>query len=817
MAQNISASARERSVQQEVPVLPLRDVVVYPHMVIPLFVGRDKSIRALDAAMATDKQILLIAQKSADVDEPRVKDLYEIGTLANILQLLKLPDGTVKVLVEGSQRAQIDRFLTTQEAFSALIRPMSETLEMDEREQDVLMRSALALFDQYVKLNKKVPPEVLTSLASIDDAGRLADTMAAHMALKLDEKQRVLEMIDIAVRLEHLMSLMEAENDILQMEKRIRGRVKRQMEKNQREYYLNEQMKAIQKELGELEDAPNEIEDLARRIEAAGMPREAKNKALGELNKLKLMSPMSAEATVVRNYIDTLVSVPWKKRTRIRNDIQVAESVLDQDHYGLEKVKERILEYLAVQQRVRKLKGPILCLVGPPGVGKTSLGQSIALATNRKFVRMSLGGVRDEAEIRGHRRTYIGALPGKIIQNLSKAGSRNALLLLDEIDKMAMDFRGDPASALLEVLDPEQNHTFADHYLEVDFDLSEVMFVATANTLNIPPALLDRMEVIRLSGYTEDEKVAIAERYLVPKQMRNNGLKSSELTIRENTLRDIIRHYTREAGVRNLEREISKLCRKVVKEVLLKKRDTATVITPKSLEKYLGVQRYRYGRADEHDQIGQVTGLAWTEVGGELLRIESALVPGKGKFTYTGQLGDVMQESIQAAMTVVRARADALGVPPDFHNQFDIHIHVPEGATPKDGPSAGVAMCTALVSALTKIPVRSTVAMTGEITLRGEVLPIGGLKEKLLAAHRGGIETVIIPLENERDLTEIPKNIKQHLKIHPVRWIDAVLDLALTQSPAPIETKIDGDAAVPAVEVEEAADSAREPSARLRH
>jgi len=819
MAQNIPASGRERSIQQEVPVLPLRDVVVYPHMVIPLFVGRDKSIRALDAAMATDKQILLIAQKSADVDEPDVKDLYEIGTLANILQLLKLPDGTVKVLVEGSQRAQIDRFLTTEDAFSALIQPMSETLEMDEREQEVLMRSSLALFDQYVKLNKKVPPEVLTSLASIDDAGRLADTMAAHMALKLDEKQRVLEMIDIAVRLEHLMSLMEAENDILQMEKRIRGRVKRQMEKNQREYYLNEQMKAIQKELGELEDAPNEIEDLARRIEAAGMPREAKNKALGELNKLKLMSPMSAEATVVRNYIDTLVSVPWKKRTRIRNDIKVAEAVLDKDHYGLEKVKERILEYLAVQQRVRKLKGPILCLVGPPGVGKTSLGQSIALATNRKFVRMSLGGVRDEAEIRGHRRTYIGALPGKIIQNLSKAGSRNAFFLLDEIDKMAMDFRGDPASALLEVLDPEQNHTFADHYLEVDFDLSEVMFVATANTLNIPPALLDRMEVIRLSGYTEDEKVAIAERYLVPKQIRNNGLKSSELVIRENTLRDIIRHYTREAGVRNLEREISKLCRKVVKEILLKKRDTPTVITPKSLEKYLGVQRYRYGRADEHDQIGQVTGLAWTEVGGELLRIESALVPGKGKFTYTGQLGDVMQESIQAAMTVVRARADALGVPADFHNQFDIHIHVPEGATPKDGPSAGVAMCTALVSALTKIPVRSTVAMTGEITLRGEVLPIGGLKEKLLAAHRGGIETVIIPLENERDLTEIPKNIKQHLKIHPVRWIDEVLDLALTQHPAPIETKIDGEE--PVVEADEAreggAEAGREQGARLHH
>jgi ATP-dependent Lon protease len=792
-------------------------------MVIPLFVGRDKSIRALDGAMTTDKQILLIAQRSADVDDPGVKDLYEIGTLANILQLLKLPDGTVKVLVEGNQRAVISRFVATEDSFSAIIRPMEEILDADDREQEVLMRSAMTLFDQYVKLNKKVPPEVppevLTSLASIEDAGRLADTMAAHMALKLDEKQRVLEIIDVQGRLEHLMGLMESENDILQMEKRIRGRVKRQMEKNQREYYLNEQMKAIQKELGELEDAPNEIEDLAKRIQAAGMPREAKSKAQAELNKLKLMSPMSAEATVVRNYIDTLVSVPWKKRTRIHNDIKVAEAVLDKDHYGLERVKERILEYLAVQQRVRKLKGPILCLVGPPGVGKTSLGQSIARATNRKFVRMSLGGVRDEAEIRGHRRTYIGALPGKIIQNLSKAGSRNAFFLLDEIDKMAMDFRGDPASALLEVLDPEQNHTFVDHYLEVDFDLSEVMFVGTANTLNIPPALLDRMEVIRLSGYTEDEKVAIAERYLVPKQTQNNGLKEGELAIRESALRDIVRHYTREAGVRNLEREISKICRKVVKEVLLKKRDTPTTVSSKTLEKYLGVQRFRYGRADEHDQVGQVTGLAWTEVGGELLRIESALVPGKGKFSYTGQLGDVMQESIQAAMTVVRSRADALGVPPDFHTNFDVHIHVPEGATPKDGPSAGVAMCTALVSALTKIPVRSSVAMTGEITLRGEVLPIGGLKEKLLAAHRGGIETVIIPLENERDLTEIPKNIKQHLKIYPVRWIDEVLELALTERPEAVGLKIDGDdpVTVDADTHESTADTARDQTARLHH
>ncbi len=690
------------------PVLPLRDVVVYPHMVIPLFVGRDKSIKALDSAMGTNKQILLIAQKSADMDDPEVGDLHPIGTLANILQLLKLPDGTVKVLVEGIRRARIDAYVDMDALFVATVTPLTETFAADEREQEVLMRSAVSLFDQYVKLNKKVPPEVLTSLASIDDAGRLADTLAAHMSLKLDEKQHVLEIIDIQARIEHLMGLMEGENDILQMEKRIRGRVKKQMEKNQREYYLNEQIKAIQKELGDLEEAPpSEVEELTRRIEAAGMPREVKTKALTELNKLKLMAPMSAEATVVRNYVDTLINVPWKKRTRIRNDLATAEEVLERDHYGLDKVKERILEYLAVQQRVRKLKGPILCLVGPPGVGKTSLGQSIARATNRKFVRMSLGGVRDEAEIRGHRRTYIGALPGKIIHNLSKVGSRNPLFLLDEIDKMSMDFRGDPASALLEVLDPEQNHTFGDHYLEVDFDLSEVMFVATANTLNIPPALLDRMEVIRLSGYTEDEKVNIAERYLIPKQLTNNGLKEEEVTIRDGALRDIIRHYTREAGVRNMEREISKICRKVVKEILLKPKSGKVTVAPKSLEKYLGVPRFRYGRADERDQIGQVTGLAWTEVGGELLRIESALVPGKGKFTYTGQLGDVMQESIQAAMTVVRSRAESLGIDPEFHQKTDIHIHVPEGATPKDGPSAGVAMCTALVSALTQVPVRS--------------------------------------------------------------------------------------------------------------
>ncbi len=765
------------------PVLPLRDVVVYPHMVIPLFVGRDKSIKALDAAMRENKQILLVAQKSAEVDDPGMEDMHEIGTLANILQLLKLPDGTVKVLVEGEERARIVEFLANEDYFVAEISPIHEGAQLDEREEEVLMRSAVSLFDQYVKLNKKVPPEVLTSLSSIDDPSRLADTLAAHMSLKLEEKQEVLEMPDVRERLEHLMALMESENDILQMEKRIRGRVKQQMEKNQREYYLNEQMKAIQKELGELEEAPNEIEEMANRIEKAGMTKEAKTKALAELNKLKLMSPMSAEATVVRNYIDTLINVPWKKRTKIRMDLGAAEDVLEADHYGLDKVKERILEYLAVQQRVRKLKGPILCLVGPPGVGKTSLGKSIARATNRKFVRMSLGGVRDEAEIRGHRRTYIGALPGKILQNLIKVGTRNPLFLLDEIDKMAMDFRGDPASALLEVLDPEQNNTFADHYLEVDFDLSEVMFVATANTLNIPPALLDRMEVIRLSGYTEDEKVNIAQRYLVPKQIANNGLKEEELLIREAAIRDIIRYYTREAGVRNLEREIAKICRKVVKEILLTKGKKRINVTPGNLEKFLGVKRFRYGLADEHDQVGQVTGLAWTEVGGELLRIETALVPGKGKFTYTGQLGDVMQESIQAATTVVRSRAAALGVDEDFYQKYDVHIHVPEGATPKDGPSAGIGMCTSLVSALTRIPVRADVAMTGEITLRGEVLPIGGLKEKLLAAHRGGINTVIIPQENERDLVEIPRNIKKNLNIRPVRWIDEVLDIALVRTP----------------------------------
>ncbi|MEJ2692915.1 MAG: endopeptidase La [Candidatus Thiodiazotropha sp.] len=789
MGQDYENSGKMLDPMNTVPVLPLRDVVVYPHMVIPLFVGRDKSIQALDAAMQSNKQILLAAQKMADVDDPEVSDLYAIGTLANILQLLKLPDGTVKVLVEGGERACITEFVEVDDYFTARLESLSDTLDLDARETEVLMRSATNLFDQYVKLNKKVPPEVLTSLSSIDDPSRLADTIAAHMSLKLDEKQHVLEMPNVRERLEHLMGLMEGENDILQMEKRIRGRVKRQMEKNQREYYLNEQMKAIQKELGDMDDAPNEIEDLTKKIETAGMTKEAKGKATGELNKLKLMSPMSAEATVVRNYIDTLVGLPWKKRTKIRNDIAAAEKVLNDDHYGLEKVKERILEYLAVQQRVRKLKGPILCLVGPPGVGKTSLGQSIARATNRKFTRMALGGVRDEAEIRGHRRTYIGALPGKIINNLSKVKTRNPLFLLDEIDKMAMDFRGDPASALLEVLDPEQNHTFNDHYLEVDFDLSEVMFVATANTMNIPPPLLDRMEVIRLSGYTEEEKVNIAERYLVPKQMENNGLKPDELVIRESALRDVVRYYTREAGVRNLEREVAKTCRKVVKEILLKQPAGTITVTPKKLEEYLGVKRFRYGRADEYDQVGQVTGLAWTEVGGELLRIEAALMPGKGRLSHTGQLGEVMQESIQAAMTVVRSRADSLGLEEDFHQKFDVHIHVPEGATPKDGPSAGVGMCTSLVSALTRIAVRADVAMTGEITLRGEVLPIGGLKEKLLAAHRGGITTVIIPLENERDLVDIPKNIKQHLEIRPVQWIDEVLQIALKEVPSPKESK----------------------------
>ena len=773
------------NIDEFVPVLPLRDVVVYPHMVIPLFVGRDKSIDAIDAAMNDDKQLLLVAQKGADVDDPEFDDLYQAGTLANILQLLKLPDGTVKVLVEGSQRCKVLEYQVIEGYYAATVEEINDQIHLSDQEQDVLLRTAISSFDQYVKLNNKIPPEVLNSLAGIDDPVRLADTIAAHMTLKVEEKQAILEMEDVAARLESLMTLMEGENDLLEMEKRIRGRVKKQMEKNQREYYLNEQMKAIQKELGDMDDASNEIEALEKKISAAGMSKDARTKADAELNKLKLMSPMSAEATVVRNYIDWMVGVPWKKKTKVRHDLKIAEEVLETEHYGLEKVKERILEYLAVQQRVKKLKGPILCLVGPPGVGKTSLGQSIARATNRKYVRMALGGVRDEAEIRGHRRTYIGSMPGKILQNLSRVKTRNPMFLLDEIDKMAADFRGDPASALLEVLDPEQNHTFADHYLEVDFDLSDVMFVATANTMNIPPALLDRMEVIRLAGYTEDEKINIATRFLIPKQIENNGLKSSEIDISESVVRDIVRFYTREAGVRGLEREISKICRKVVKGLLLKPRKTRVSIKETNLDDYLGVKRFSYGLAEENDQVGQVTGLAWTEVGGELLTIESAVMPGKGKQSATGKLGDVMKESIEAAVTVVRSRAQMLGIENEAFQKNDIHIHVPEGATPKDGPSAGIGMCTAIISALTQIPVKANVAMTGEITLRGEVLPIGGLKEKLLAARRGGITTVLIPSENEKDLVEIPDNIKQNLEIKPVHWIDEVLEVALQYMPTP--------------------------------
>ena len=770
---------------QNIPVLPLRDVVVYPHMVIPLFVGREKSILALDQAMRGSKQILLVAQKQADVDDPGPDDIYRIGTLATILQLLKLPDGTVKVLVEGSVRARI-KDMTVEEFFTANVEILKDQGQYDEREVDVLTRSVVSQFEQYVKLNRKVAPEILTALAGIEEPGRLADNVAAHMALKLDAKQRVLEMLEVRKRLEHILALLEGEMDVLQIEKRIRGRVKQQMEKSQREYYLNEQMKAIQKELGELEDAPNELGELEQRIQKAGMPKEARDKSMAELGKLKLMSPMSAEATVVRNYIDWLVKLPWKKKTKVVHNINTAEKVLEEDHYGLEKVKERIIEYLAVQQRVKALKGPILCLVGPPGVGKTSLGQSIARATNRKFVRMSLGGVRDEAEIRGHRRTYIGSMPGKIVQNLVKTGVNNPLFLLDEIDKMAMDFRGDPSSALLEVLDPEQNSTFNDHYLEVDLDLSQVMFVCTANSLNIPAPLLDRMEVIRLPGYTEDEKSAIARKYLLPKQIKQNGLQPNELSVSDLSIKDVIRYYTREAGVRNLEREMSKICRKSVKQLLTEKNLKTISVTPKNLNKYLGIRRFNYGRAEEQDQIGQVTGLAWTEVGGELLTIEASVVPGKGKFLDTGKLGDVMKESIQAAMTVVRSRASLLGLEPDFNQKVDLHIHVPEGATPKDGPSAGIGMCTALVSALTKVPVRSDVAMTGEITLRGQVLPIGGLKEKLLAAHRGGIRMALIPDENSKDLADIPQNIKDSLDIRPVKWIDEVLQLALKHMPEPL-------------------------------
>ncbi|NQZ23226.1 MAG: endopeptidase La [Colwellia sp.] len=762
----------------EIPVLALRDVVVYPQMVIPLFVGREKSIRCLDIAMEHDKQVFLVAQKDAAVDDPTADDVYQAGTIATILQMLKLPDGTVKVLVEGVRRAEILQFVETEEFFTADIEFLDiETVDEDDCE--ALVRSAISQFEGYVKLNKKIPPEVLTSVSGIDDAEQLADTMAAHMPLKLAEKQKVLEIKNVAQRLEYLMALMEGEIDILQVEKKIRTRVKKQMEKSQREYYLNEQMKAIQKELGDDEDGSNEIEQIEKQIDEAQMPADAKEKTLSEVKKLKMMSPMSAEATVVRSYIDWMISVPWKKRSKLKRNLKLAQETLDKDHYGLDKVKERILEYLAVQQRVSQLKGPILCLVGPPGVGKTSLGQSIAKATGRKYVRMALGGVRDEAEIRGHRRTYIGSLPGKLIQKIAKAGVKNPLFLLDEIDKMASDMRGDPASALLEVLDPEQNSSFNDHYLEVDYDLSDVMFVATSNSMDIPGPLLDRMEVIRLSGYTEDEKLNIAKDHLLDKQIGRNGLKDKEISIEDSAIMGIIRYYTREAGVRSLEREISKLCRKAVKAILLDKSLKKVTINQDNLSEFLGVQRFDYGKAENQNRIGQVTGLAWTSVGGELLTIETASVPGKGKLTYTGSLGDVMQESIQAAMTVVRSRTEKLRINEDFHEKRDIHVHVPEGATPKDGPSAGVGMCTALVSSLTGNPVKADVAMTGEITLRGEVLPIGGLKEKLLAAHRGGIKTVIIPKDNERDLEEIPDNVKGELAIHPVKWIDEVLKIAL--------------------------------------
>ena len=777
------------------PLLPLRDVVVFPHMVIPLFVGRPKSIKALEAAMEEGKNVVLVAQKSAANDEPTPEDLYGVGTVASILQMLKLPDGTVKVLVEGVHRARINHVLNVKENYEADVSPIPQE-EGDNNEVEAMRRSLFGQFDQYVKLNKKIPPEVLTSLSGIENASRLSDTIAAHLPLKLEQKQQILENFDVPARLEQLLGLLETEIDILQVEKRIRGRVKRQMEKSQREYYLNEQVKAIQKELGETEEGAD-IDELEKKIKAAHMSKEARTKADAELKKLKLMSPMSAEATVVRNFIDTLVGLPWKKKTKVNADLVNAEKVLDTDHYGLEKVKERIVEYLAVQSRVDKLKAPILCLVGPPGVGKTSLGQSIAKATNRKFIRMSLGGVRDESEIRGHRRTYIGSMPGKILQNMTKVSVRNPLFLLDEVDKMGMDFRGDPASALLEVLDPEQNHTFQDHYVEVDFDLSDVMFVATSNSFNIPPALLDRMEVIRLAGYTEDEKVHIARQYLLPKQMKANGVKDEELHIADPALRDIARYYTREAGVRGMDREIARICRKVVKAQLTKKKDGKVQVQAKNLDKYLGVRRYSYGIAEKTNQVGQVTGLAWTEVGGELLTVEAARLPGKGKVDTTGKLGEVMQESIKAAISVVRSRAKTLGIAEDFYEKNDLHIHLPEGATPKDGPSAGIAITTALVSVLSGIPVRCDVAMTGEITLRGEVLPIGGLKEKLLAAARGGIKTVLIPEENEKDLVEIPDEITKNLKIIPVRWIDKVLETALERKPVPIVESVDVPAGSP--------------------
>ena len=777
----------ERSERIEIPVLPLRDVVVYPHMVIPLFVGREKSISCLETAMETNKQVLLVAQKEADTDEPSIDDLFEVGTVATILQLLKLPDGTVKVLVEGQQRAKIHEFRESE--FFLADAEYVVTSELDEKEQEVVVRSAINQFEGFIKLNKKIPPEVLTSLNGIDEAARLADTIAAHMPLKLADKQHVLEILDVTERLEFLMGQMESEIDILQVEKRIRGRVKKQMEKSQREYYLNEQMKAIQKELGDMDDAPDEFETLKKKIEESKMPQEAREKTEQELQKLKMMSPMSAEATVVRSYIDWMVGVPWAKRSKVKKNLAKAEEILNEDHYGLERVKERILEYLAVQNRINKLKGPILCLVGPPGVGKTSLGRSIAAATGRKYTRMALGGVRDEAEIRGHRRTYIGSLPGKLIQKMSKVGVKNPLFLLDEIDKMSSDMRGDPSSALLEVLDPEQNNAFNDHYLEVDYDLSDVMFVATSNSMDIPGPLLDRMEVIRLSGYTEDEKLNIAKRHLVDKQVQRNGLKPNEIEIEDSAIIGIIRYYTREAGVRSLEREISKICRKAVKNILLDKELKSVTVTMENLKEYLGVQRHDFGKADESNRIGQVTGLAWTQVGGDLLTIETESMPGKGKLTQTGSLGDVMKESIQAAMTVVRSRAEKLGINSDFYEKRDIHVHVPEGATPKDGPSAGIAMCTALVSSLTGNPVKAEVGMTGEITLRGEVLPIGGLKEKLLAAHRGGIKTVLIPKDNERDLEEIPDNVIADLTVIPVQWIDEVLKVALEQDPSGVAFK----------------------------
>ncbi|MEO8542928.1 MAG: endopeptidase La [Burkholderiaceae bacterium] len=815
----MSGSTLLPSAPIDLPLLPLRDVVVFPHMVIPLFVGRPKSIKALEAAMEAERRIMLVAQKAAAKDDPLVSDMFDVGCVSTILQMLKLPDGTVKVLVEGQQRASVNKIEEGESHFMANVTPVQPVVEGagatrgQASEIEALRRAVMQQFDQYVKLNKKIPPEILTSISSIDDAGRLADTIAAHLPLKLENKQTVLGLASPKDRLENLFEQIEREVDILNVDKKIRGRVKRQMEKNQRDFYLNEQVKAIQKELGEGEDGAD-IDEIEKKIKSARMPKEALKKVEGELKKLKLMSPMSAEAAVVRNYIDVLTGLPWSSKTKIKHDLGNAEAVLNEDHFGLDKVKDRILEYLAVQQRVDKVKAPILCLVGPPGVGKTSLGQSIAKATGRKYVRVALGGMRDEAEIRGHRRTYIGAMPGKVLQSLSKVGTRNPLFLLDEIDKLGTDFRGDPSSALLEVLDPEQNHKFGDHYVEVDFDLSDVMFVATSNSMNIPPALLDRMEVIRLSGYTEDEKTNIAIRYLLPKQLKNNGVKDNELEIGESAVRDIVRYYTREAGVRSLERDLSKICRKVIKGLQLKKMIAPVIVTADNLNDFLGVRKYTYGRAEDNNQIGQVVGLAWTEVGGDLLTIEAAVMPGKGVITRTGSLGDVMKESVEAARTVVRSRAARLGIKDAVFEKKDIHIHVPDGATPKDGPSAGAAMTTAFVSALTGIPVRGDVAMTGEITLRGEVTAIGGLKEKLLAALRGGIKTVLIPEENAKDLQDIPENVKNGLEIVPVRWIDKVLEVALVRMPVPLtEEEIAASAAaastVPVAVAESRADGER--------